>query len=393
MVHLNDQPRELILPEYGLDKQSDTNSIGWVIDTQQELCMQNISNTNSPFVSTSGSHSVAGTKSTLVKAGIIQLWTPQPSAALTAHGKTSAPSTDVGTTLASRKTEPTTSALSVGNNEQQPGPLYKRNDRKGTTSGAVWELDESTTIRGVNYEQWPSQLSLAEMEAYFESGRAEVLCTICDESTDQQAGLVGAPLVALASVEKATDSKRPMPSLELLLPESNEKSTWLDFFEEDSQRVAEDSLIQAFGAKGARYIRSQLDQFSPGNEQAQQWVEICELLRARATCTFPYIAKSRSPEEGKGENIIFEMMFVQDGAPTIDKAEEWRTKMHDFLKNAGIDGELAFKIRSVTRGGFVAENEGVSAGFVQLFLTTNQTRQLFTLLRSFITGQVSGSTG
>ena len=351
----------------------------------------NVNNTNSLPVANSRPHSDASTKATFNKAGTIQLLAPQPGAELTAHGKMPAPLTNDGTTLENRTVEFTTSTLSVSNNEQQSGPLYKRNVRKGTTSGIIWELDESSTIKGVNYEQWPSQLSLAEMEAYFESGRAEVLSTICDELADQQAGLVGAPLVALPSVEKATDSKRPMPSLELLLPESNEKSTWLDFFEEDLLRVAEDSLAQAFGAEGARYIRTQLDQFSTDNEQVQQWVEICELLRARATCTFPYIAKSGSPEEGKGENIIFEMMFVQDGAPTIEKAIEWRTKMRDFLKNAGIDGKLAFKIRSGTRGGFVAENEGVSPGSVQLFLTTNQTRQLFTSLRSFVTGQVSGS--
>ena len=355
--------------------------------------MQNVSNTNSPLVSTSGSHSVAGTKSTLVKAGIIQLWTPQPSAALTAHGKTPAPLTDVGTTLASRKTEPTTSALSVGNDEQQPGPLYKRNDRKETTSGVVWVLDKSIKIRGVDFEKWPPQLSLAEIEAYFESGNATVLSTICDEPTDEQAGLM-----ALPSVEKVTDSKRPMPSLKLLLPESNDQSTWLKFFKENPRRVDEDSLVQAFGAEGARYIRSQLDQFSTGNEQVQQWKEICELVRFRATCSLPYIAKTGSPSKGRGENIIFEMMFVQKDKNASayeknDKAKEWQTKMHDFLKNAGIDGELASHRRYIEsyRGGFVAENESGLGGAVQFFLTTNQTRQLFTLLRSFVTGQVSGS--
>lgn len=354
--------------------------------------MMNVNNTNSPFVSTSGSHSVAGTKSTLVKAGIVQLWASQPSAALTAHGKTPAPSTDVGTTLASRKTESTTSALSVGNNEQLPGPLYKRNDRKGTTSGVVWELDESIKIRGVDFEQWPSKLSSAEIEAYFESGNATVLSTICDEPTDEQAGLV-----ALPSAEKVTDSKRPMPSLKILLPESNEKSTWLKFFK-DPRRVDGDSLVQAYGAEGARYIRSQLDQFSTDNEQVQQWKEICELLRTRATCALPYISKPSSPSKGRGENIIFEMMFVQKDKDASAyeknvKAEEWQKKMHDFLKNAGIDGELASHRRHIEsyRGGFVAKNESVLGGAVQFFLTTSQTRQLFTLLRSFVTGQVSGS--
>ena len=358
----------------------------------------NVKNTNSLPVANSRPLPEASTKATFNKAGTIQLLAPQPGAELTAHGKMPAPLTNDGTTLENRKVELTTSTLSVGNNEQQPGPLYKRNDRKEATSGVVWELDESTTIRGVNYEQWPSQLSLADMEAYFESGRAEVLSTICDESADQQAGLVGAPLVALPSVEKATDSKRPMPSLELLLPESNEKSTWLDFFEEDSRRVAEDSLVQAFGAEGARYIRTQLDQFSTGNEQVQQWKEICELVRFRATCSLPYIAKIGSPGKGRGENIIFEMMFVQKDKNTSayeknEKAEEWQTKMHDFLKNAGIDGELASHRHHIEsyRGGYVAENESGLGGAVQFFLTTNQTRQLFTLLRSFVTGQVSGS--
>ena len=367
----------------------------------------NAKNTNSLPVANSRPLSDASTKATFNKAGIIQLLAPQPGAALTAHGKTPAPLINDGTTLEDRKVELTTSTLRVGRNEQQPGPIYKRNDHKETTSGVVWELDKSIKIRGVDFAQWPSQLSVADMEAYFESDRAKVLCHICDEPTDQEEGLMGAPLVAVPSVEKVTDSKRPMPSLKLLLPEANEKSTWLKFFEEDDRRVAEDSLVQAFGATGARYIRAQLDQFSTDNEQVQKWEEICELLRARATCTLPYTPKSGSPSEGKGENIIFEMMFVQndeddeddeDDEPTTDyekneKAEEWCTKMRDFLKNAGIDGKLAFHIHYIetTRGGFVAENESSLGGAVQFFLTTNQTRQLFTLLKSFVTGQVSDS--
>ena len=347
-----------------------------------------VSNTNSLLASTSQPLSDASARATQVKAANVQLWAPQPGAALTAPGKTPAPLTNVGTPLEDREIEPTTSALSVGSNEQQPGPLYKRNDRKETASGTVWELDKSIMIKGVDFAQWPPQLSPAQIGTYFESGRATVLSTICDEPTEQQPGLMGAPLAA-----SPTDSNRPMPSLELLLPKSNEKPTWLKYFLNDSRRVNEDALAQAFGAEGAQYIRSQLDQFSTGNEQAQQWEEICELLGARATCTFPYIARSRSPEQGKGENIIFEMMFVQKGnSPTNRVAEEWLTKMHDFLKNAGIDGKLAFRVREVTRGGLVAAGEGVYPGSVQFFLTTNQTRQLFTLLRSFVTGQVSGST-
>lgn len=305
------------------------------------------------------------------KAATVQLLVQQPVLL-----KTSAPLTDAGTTLANRRTEFSTSTRCTGNSQQQFGPQYRFNDGKEMASGPVWELDTSIVISGVDYAKWPLQLSTKQVKAYYESGRATVLNTVPGNPAIQQ------------------DSRCTIPSLELLLPENDTGNSWRIFFDMHPERLIEDALAQAFGTEGASYLRCQLDQLSTENEQVQQWKEVSEMLSAQSTCSFPYRPSPNSPEEGKGDDIIFEMMFRQNEkeSPSNTKAKTWRKKMDNFLKSAGIDGDLACKVRRVERPrGFNARNESVGGGTVQYFLTVTQARQLFTALRSFVTGQVSGS--
>lgn len=292
----------------------------------------------------------------------------------------SAPLTDAGTKLPNRTTELangstefSTSTHCTGDSQQQFGPQYRFNDGKKMASGPVWELDTSIVISGVDYAKWPLQLSTEQLKAYYESGRATILNTTLGNPAVQQ------------------DSSCTIPSLELLLPENATKESWNDFFFMHPERVVEDALVQAFGTDGARYLRDQLDQFNPDNEQVQQWKEISKMLSAQKTCSFPYVSKPNSPREGSGKDIILEMMFIQDNELRTNQiARDWRVKMGNFLKNAGIDGDLAYKEwRIINFRGFNAANEIVDGGSVQYFLTVTQARQLFTALRSFVTGQVS----
>lgn len=345
--------------------------------------INNPANTSSP-VPYSQPLPDATTKPSIFKAATVQMLVSQPAGTvLAAHKKMPAPLAEAGTALANRKTELNSSACSVSNYEPQSGPQYRLNDRKETSSGAVWELDKSIKIRGVDYEKWPLQLSPAQVKAYFESGRAVILNTTPDSPDAQPAA--------------QQDSRRPIPNLDLLLPESDTRRSWFDYFYRHPGQVVEDALAQAFGTEGARYLRNQLDQLSTDNEQVQQWKEVCKLLSAQATSSFPYRPSPNSPTEGKGENIILEMMFIQENTEedpaTNGKARRWRIKMGNFLKNAGLDGDLAYIERRIEtyRGGFNAMDQSVLDGAVQFFLTTTQARQLFTSLRLFVTGQVSGS--
>ena len=327
----------------------------------------------------------ANAKVPTFKAATVQMLVSQPEAVLSTLKKTPDPLTEASTTLPNRKTELPPSARSESNYESKFGPVYTLNDGKKTASDPVWELDESTEIRGVNFGQWPLKLSVEQVRAYIESGRANVLNNVPD-IPDQQ------------------ESSRPIPSLELRLPETDTRRSWLEYFDKHPGQLVEDGLAQAFGPEGARYLRDQLDQLSTGNEQVQQWQEICKLLSLRATSGLPYRPSQDSPKAGKGEKIILEMMFVQENVnklintyygPTVinTKARNWRIKMGNFLKNAGIDGDLAYLERWITvyRGGGIPKSQLVDPGSVQFFLTTTQTRQLFTSLRSFVMDQVSGS--
>ena len=312
---------------------------------------------------------------TKLKAATVQLLVSQPDAA---RFKTAPPLADAGTTLAIRKTEHSTSSRPLGNDERQFGPQYRFNADKEMPSGPVWELDSNTIIGGVDYGRWPQQLSPAQIEAYFQSGRAIVLNTVPDNPAIQQ------------------DSRRTVPNLKLLLPENATKASWLTFLKLHRE---EDALAQAFGTEGARYLRCQLDQLSTENEQVQQWKKVSKMLSKQSTCSFPYNPSINSPMAGKGEDIIFEMMFIQDEEkkpcdrlPTNERARKWRKKMDDFLKSIGVDGHIACAVRRVDcLRGFNAMNQKVEGGSVQHFLTMTQVRQLFTALRSFVTGQVSDS--
>ena len=333
---------------------------------------------SSSLISYNQPPSEAISKLTKFKAATVQLLVSQPDPALFKKPK---PITDSDTALANRRTDFSTASRRTGNYEPQFGPQYRFNDSKKMATGPVWELDRSIVINGVDYAKWPQQLSTEQVTAYYESGRATVLNTVPGNPAVQQ------------------DSRHTTPSLELLLPENATKDSLEAFFKIHPERVVEDALAQAFGTEGARYLRYQLDQLSTENEQAQQWKEVSEMLSNQDTCSFPYKPSRNSPEEGKGHDIIFEMMFIQDKekppaqrSPTNERAYAWRKKMGNFLESVGIDGDLACKVRSIIRyRGFNAMHQSVSEGSVQYFLTATQVLQLFKALRSFVTGQLSAS--
>lgn len=336
-------------------------------------------------------------------AASVQLYSPQQSTTLATYLKAQAQRppekslTDFfDSALAKRQPESiATPAINISNNKQQPGPQY---DRKETASGVVWERNNSVIIEGVNLKEWPGQLTPREVKEHFESGRARFLYTVPDNPNhraNQQESPMNTGLTTLQSTEKAADTQLPTPNLQLLLPESDAKAAWLAHFYSHPEQVVENAVAQAFGVEGERFITSRLYQFKTSNERARQWREVCALLRSNRTCAFPYTPGEKSPSQGKGENIILDMLLTQKDKPTDAKADAMRKKMSDFLTKEGIQGELAFNQRPSRvpqyRGGFMAQNQTVSPGTVQFFLTTTQVRQLFQALRSFATHQTPDS--
>ena len=281
------------------------------------------------------------TNKSIFNAASVQRYFPQRSAALAVPEQTPAPLTEAATSLANRLLASATPATNISNRE--PGPQY---DRKEAASGTVWDLNKI------------------------------------------------APLTALSSSEKATDSKPPIPCLELLLPESDEKNLWLDYLKHQPEKGDNNALSRAFGAEGAQYLKFQLAQLNTSNERVEQWKKVCRTLSSEKRCSFPFRSEDYDAEQGKGENIILELYLFQDIGFAANsneknkKADALRMGMSDFLKEAGLKGDVAYKQWPILPSQDEFNGANKYMGLMEFFMTTTQVRQLFTALRSFVTDQM-----